>query len=153
MAACGEPGEDASLYETVHAVGKELCPRSESRFPSARTPCPLKTSWGEKSVVAPVSLIISAFCAVKDVRKTLTPALVTEGSTNVVVAHRSGWRPQSPRRLRADTGVQRTGQEPPDLDDPQRLLDLTAAMAQLRTANLVLAYHDRSDGGLFATLG
>jgi phosphoribosylformylglycinamidine synthase len=152
MAACGEPGEDASLYETVHAVGKELCPALGIAIPVGKDSLSMKTTWGDKSVVAPVSLIISAFAPVKDVRKTLTPALVTDGSrTSLWLVDLSGGR----NRLGGSALTQvysALGREPPDLDDPLRLVRFTAAMAELRAANLVLAYHDRSDGGLFATL-
>jgi phosphoribosylformylglycinamidine synthase len=151
MAACGEPGEDASLYETVQAVGKELCPALGIAIPVGKDSLSMKTSWGEKSVVAPVSLIISAFAPVKDVRKTLTPALVCNGSTSLWLVDLSGGR----NRLGASALTQvysALGDESPDLDDPQRLLNFTAAMAELRSANLILAYHDRSDGGLFTTL-
>ena len=152
MAACGEPGEDAALYETVHAVGKELCPALGIAIPVGKDSLSMKTTWGEKSVVAPVSLIISAFAPVKDVRKTLTPALVTDESrTSLWLVDLSGGR----NRLGASALAQvysSLGREAPDLDDPQGLVKLTAAMAELRAANLILAYHDRSDGGLFATL-
>jgi len=151
MAACGEPGEDASLYETVRAVGKELCPALGIAIPVGKDSLSMKTTWGDKSVVAPVSLIISAFAPVKDVRKTLTPALVTGVRTSLWLVDLSGGR----NRLGASALTQvysALGREPPDLDDPQRLISFTAAMAQLRAANLVLAYHDRSDGGLLATL-
>jgi len=152
MAACGEPGEDASLYETVRAVGKELCPALGIAIPVGKDSLSMKTTWGDKSVVAPVSLIISAFAPVKDVRKTLTPALVTDGSrTSLWLVDLSAGR----NRLGASALTQvysALGREPPDLDDPLRLVKLTAAIAELRAANLVLAYHDRSDGGLFATL-
>jgi phosphoribosylformylglycinamidine synthase len=152
MAACGEPGEDAALYETVRAVGKELCPALGIAIPVGKDSLSMKTTWGDRSVVAPVSLIISAFAPVKDARKTLTPALVTDGSrTSLWLVDLSGGR----NRLGASALTQvysAMGREPPDLDDPQRLVRFTAAMAELRAANLVLAYHDRSDGGLFATL-
>ncbi|MDB6100935.1 MAG: phosphoribosylformylglycinamidine synthase, partial [Gammaproteobacteria bacterium] len=152
MAACGEPGEDAALYETVRAVGKELCPALGIAIPVGKDSLSMKTTWGDKSVVAPVSLIISAFAPVKDVRKTLTPALVTDGSrTSLWLVDLSGGR----NRLGGSALTQvysALGREPPDLDDPLRLVRFTAAMAELRAASLVLAYHDRSDGGLFATL-
>ncbi len=152
MAACGEPGEDASLYETVHAVGKELCPALGIAIPVGKDSLSMRTTWGDKRVVAPVSLIISAFAPVKDVRRTLTPALVADGSrTSLWLVDLSGGR----NRLGASALTQvysALGSESPDLDDPQRLLNFTAAMAELRSAGLVLAYHDRSDGGLFTTL-
>jgi len=151
MAACGEPGEDAALYATVQAVGKELCPALGIAIPVGKDSLSMKTKWDDKSVVAPVSLIISAFAPVKDVRKTLTPALVAGSRTSLWLVDLSGGR----NRLGASALAQvhnALGRDVPDLDDPQRLLNFTAAMAELRREGLVLAYHDRSDGGLFATL-
>ncbi|MEA3183126.1 MAG: phosphoribosylformylglycinamidine synthase, partial [Gammaproteobacteria bacterium] len=151
MAACGEPGEDASLYATVQAVGKELCPALGIAIPVGKDSLSMRTTWGDKSVVAPVSLIISAFAPVKDVRKTLTPALVAGSRTSLWLVDLSGGR----NRLGASALTQvysALGRDSPDLDDPQRLLNFTAAMAELRKEGLVLAYHDRSDGGLFTTL-
>jgi phosphoribosylformylglycinamidine synthase len=152
MAACGEPGEDAALYETVRAVGKELCPALGIAIPVGKDSLSMKTAWGDKSVVAPVSLIVSAFAPVKDVRQTLTPTLVTDGSpTSLWLVDLSGGR----NRLGGSALAQvysALGDECPDLDDPQRLLQFTAAMAELRLANIALAYHDRSDGGLFTAL-
>jgi phosphoribosylformylglycinamidine synthase len=151
MAACGEPGEDAALYATVHAVGKELCPALGIAIPVGKDSLSMKTKWDDKSVVAPVSLIVSAFAPVNDVRKTLTPALVAGSHTSLWLVDLSGGR----NRLGASALAQvhnALGRDVPDLDDPQRLLNFTAAMAELRKEGLVLAYHDRSDGGLFATL-
>ena len=156
MAACGEAGEDAALYETVHAVGKELCPALGIAIPVGKDSLSMKTVWREndasKSVVAPVSLIISAFAPVKDVRRTLTPTLqMDERPTSLWLIDLGGGR----NRLGGSALAQvygELGDVPPDLDDPQRLLNLTAALAELRAACLLLAYHDRSDGGLFATL-
>src|SRR5882757_7800945 len=151
MAACGEPGEDASLYETVHAVGKELCPALGIAIPVGKDSLSMKTTWDGRSVVAPVSLIVSAFAPVTDARRTLTPALVGGSRTSLWLIDLSGGR----NRLGASALAQvhnALGRETPDLDDPQRLLNFTAAMAELRREGLVLAYHDRSDGGLFATL-
>jgi phosphoribosylformylglycinamidine synthase len=116
----------------------------------------MRTVWREsdssKSVVAPVSLIISAFAPVKDVRRTLTPALLMdERPTSLWLIDLGGGR----NRLGGSALAQvygELGDVSPDLDDPQRLLNLTAALSELRAANLLLAYHDRSDGGLFATL-
>jgi phosphoribosylformylglycinamidine synthase len=156
MAACGEPGEDAALYATVHAVGKELCPALGIAIPVGKDSLSMRTAWREgdsgKSVVAPVSLIISAFAPVKDVRRTLTPALLMdERPTSLWLIDLGGGR----NRLGGSALAQvygELGDVSPDLDDPQRLLNLTAALSELRAANLLLAYHDRSDGGLFATL-
>ncbi len=156
MAACGEPGEDAALYETVRAVGKELCPALGIAIPVGKDSLSMKTVWKEgdtgKSVVAPVSLIVSAFAPVKDVRRTLTPALqLDERPTSLWLIDLGGGR----NRLGGSALAQvygELGDVPADLDDPQRLLNLAAVLSELRAANLVLAYHDRSDGGLFATL-
>jgi phosphoribosylformylglycinamidine synthase len=162
MAACGELGEDAALYETVHAIGKELCPALGIAIPVGKDSLSMQTRWRipgtdhdaetSKSVVAPVSVIVSAFAPVKDVRRTLTPTLVSGGqATSLWLIDLGGGR----NRLGASALAQvyeALGQEPPDLDDPQRLVKFAAAMVELRAANLLLAYHDRSDGGLFATL-
>jgi phosphoribosylformylglycinamidine synthase len=156
MAACGEPGEDAALYETVRAVGEELCPVLGIAIPVGKDSLSMKTAWREgdtdKSVVAPVSLIISAFAPVKDVRRTLTPALqMDERPTSLWLIDLGGGR----NRLGGSALAQvygELGEAPADLDDPQRLLNLAAALAELRAGHVLLAYHDRSDGGLLATL-
>jgi phosphoribosylformylglycinamidine synthase len=158
MAATGEPGEDAALYETVQAVGKELCPALGIAIPVGKDSLSMKTNWRDgdvsKSVVSPVSLIVSAFAPVEDVRRTLTPALELdpeERPTSLWLIDLGGGR----NRLGGSALAQvygELGSEPPDLEDPQRLVRLTAALAELRAADRILAYHDRSDGGLFATL-
>ncbi|MDB6046627.1 MAG: purL [Gammaproteobacteria bacterium] len=156
MAACGEPGEDAALYETVRAVGRELCPALGIAIPVGKDSLSMKTSWRDgglsKSVVAPVSLIISAFAPVKDVRRTLTPALqMDERPTSLWLIDLGEGR----NRLGGSALAQvygELGDTPADLDDPQRLLNFAAVLSELRAANLILAYHDRSDGGLFTTL-
>jgi phosphoribosylformylglycinamidine synthase len=157
MAACGEPGEDAALYETVHAVAKELCPALGIAIPVGKDSLSMQTTWqdgggGERSVVAPVSLIVSAFAPVDDARRTLTPALYTkQGPTALWLIDLGAGR----NRLGGSALGQvygELGAEPPDLDDSQCLVRLAAALAELRQAGLVLAYHDRSDGGLLATL-
>ena len=156
MAACGEPGEDAALYATVHAVGEELCPALGIAIPVGKDSLSMKTVWGEgsarKSVVAPVSLIISAFAPVADVRKTWTPQLRTDLGATVLMLVDLG---AGQNRLGGSALAQvfgELGATPPDLDDPQRLTRLAAALHELRAQQLVLAYHDRSDGGVFATL-
>ena len=156
MAACGEPGEDAALYETVRAVGKDLCPALGIAIPVGKDSLSMKTVWRDgdatRSVVAPVSLIISAFAPVKDVRRTLTPTLLMdERPTSLWLIDLGGGH----HRLGGSALAQvygELGDVTPDVDDPQRLVSLAAALAELRAANLLLAYHDRSDGGLFATL-
>jgi len=156
MAACGEPGEDAALYATVRTVGEELCPALGIAIPVGKDSLSMKTVWqdgaGSKSVVAPVSLIISAFAPVRDARKTWTPQLRTDlGATTLLLVDLGGGR----NRLGASSLAQVhgvLGATPADLDDPKLLTRLTSALAELRAQNLVLAYHDRSDGGVFATL-
>jgi phosphoribosylformylglycinamidine synthase len=156
MAACGEVGEDAALYATVQAVGKELCPALGIAIPVGKDSLSMRTSWrdggAERSVVAPVSLIVSAFAPVDDARCTLTPSLSTkDGPTALWLIDLGAGR----NRLGGSALAQvygELGAEPPDLDDSQQLVHLAAALAELRQAGLLLAYHDRSDGGLLVTL-
>ncbi len=155
MAACGEPGEDAALYATVHAVGRELCPALGIAIPVGKDSLSMRTGWrdeqGEKSVVAPVSLIVSAFAPVSDARKTLTPVLCASPDTALWLIDLGAGR----NRLGGSALAQvygQLGESPADLDDPQRLVRLAAALSELRRESLVLAYHDRSDGGLIVTL-
>ena len=111
MAACGEPGEDAALYETVQAVGKELCPQLGIAIPVGKDSLSMKTAWREgaldKSVVAPVSLIVSAFAPVGDVRRTLTPALQLDERPTSLWLIDLARRPQPAGRLGAGAGVRR----------------------------------------------
>jgi phosphoribosylformylglycinamidine synthase len=156
MAACGEPGEDAALYATVRTVGEELCPALGIAIPVGKDSLSMKTVWREggthKSVIAPVSLIVSAFAPVGDVRKTWTPQLRTDlGATSLLLVDLGA----GANRLGGSCLAQvhgALGATPPDLSDPRLLIQLAAALAELRAQNLVLAYHDRSDGGVFATL-
>src|SRR5215472_3725559 len=156
MAASGEPGEDAALYATVHAVAKELCPKLGISIPVGKDSLSMQTRWSEgaveKSVVAPVSLIISAFAPVADVRATLTPALeLGADSSSLWLIDLAAGR----NRLGASALAQvygELGEEPADFDEPGRLLELAAALKELRAARLLRAYHDRSDGGLLVTL-
>ncbi|HET9106418.1 MAG TPA: phosphoribosylformylglycinamidine synthase [Steroidobacteraceae bacterium] len=156
MAACGEAGEDAALYETVQAIGKDLCPALGIAIPVGKDSLSMRTQWQDgqvhRSVVAPVSLIVSAFAPVDDARRTWTPALhVKHGPTALWLIDLGAGR----NRLGGSALAQvhgELGSEPPDLDDSGRLVRLAAALAELRQAGLVLAYHDRSDGGLLATL-
>jgi phosphoribosylformylglycinamidine synthase len=156
MAACGEPGEDADLYATVQAIGEEFCPALGITIPVGKDSLSMKTGWSEagiaRKMVAPLSLIISAFAPVRDVRRTLTPQLRTDqGDTSLWLIDLGAGR----HRLGASCLAQvygKLGREAPDCEDPQRLANFFAAMAQLRASGLILAYHDRSDGGVFATL-
>jgi phosphoribosylformylglycinamidine synthase len=156
MAACGEPGEDAALYATVKAVGKELCPALGIAIPVGKDSLSMMTSWREggitRSVVSPVSLIVSAFAPVKDVRAALTPELLLDARPSSLWLIDLGG---GHNRLGGSALAQvygELGDTPPDLDDPLPLVHFATALAQLRSAGLILAYHDRSDGGLFVTL-
>jgi phosphoribosylformylglycinamidine synthase len=156
MAACGEPGEDADLYDTVRAVGEEFCPALGIAIPVGKDSLSMKTAWtahdGPRKVVSPVSLIVSAFAPVADVRRTLTPQLrLDRGATRLLLVDLGAGR----NRLGASCLAQvygRIGDVPPDCDDPQRLRAFVDCVIELRRRGLLLAYHDRSDGGLLATL-
>jgi phosphoribosylformylglycinamidine synthase len=156
MAACGEPGEDAALYATVRAVGEELCPALGIAIPVGKDSLSMKTSWPQGgincSVVAPVSLIVSAFARVGDVRRTLTPVLRKDlGPSSLWLIDLSGGKARLGGSVLAQVHGQ-LGTQPPDLDDPKWLLAFSKALPKLRAAGLLLAYHDRSDGGLMVTL-
>ncbi|HEY4341905.1 MAG TPA: phosphoribosylformylglycinamidine synthase [Steroidobacteraceae bacterium] len=156
MAACGEPGEDAALYATVRAVGEELCPALGIAIPVGKDSLSMKTSWQQsgatRSVVAPVSLIVSAFARVGDVRRTLTPVLRKDlGPSSLWLIDLSGGKARLGGSVLAQVHGQ-MGAETPDLDDPKLLIALAQAMPRLRAAGLLQAYHDRSDGGLLVTM-
>ena len=156
MAACGEPGEDAALYAAVRAVGEEFCPALGIAIPVGKDSLSMKTAWadagGPKAVVAPVSLIVSAFAPLAEVRTTLTPQLQTgAGATRLLRVDLGAGRNRLGGSILAQVYGQ-LGAGTPDLDDPQRLIGFAVALRAARRAGLVLAYHDRSDGGLAATL-
>ena len=158
MCAAGHPGEDAALYDTVRAVGMDLCPALGIAIPVGKDSMSMKTTWrdpesGEdKAVTAPLSLIVSAFAPVRDVRNTLTPQLrMDRGETELVLVDLGSGR----CRLGASALAQvyaRVGAQGPDLDEPARLAAFFHAIQSLGADGRILAYHDRSDGGLFATL-
>lgn len=152
MAACGEPGEDAALYETVKAVGMELCPALGISVPVGKDSLSMRTRWSEggeqKQVVAPVSLVVTAFATLADVRGTLTPQL-QPGDTTLILVDLGQGRQRMGGSMLAQV-LQQFGHEVPDLDDPALLKSLINAVNQLRGEGRLLAYHDRSDGGLWA---
>ncbi|WP_298832936.1 phosphoribosylformylglycinamidine synthase [uncultured Piscinibacter sp.] len=158
MAACGEPGEDAALYDTVKAVGMELCPALGISVPVGKDSLSMRTRWSEggaaKQVTAPVSLIVSAFASVADVRPTLTPQL-QPGDTTLVLVDLGQGRKRMGGSMLAQV-LEQVGSLDvdgvPDLDDPALLKALVAAVNELRGQGHLLAYHDRSDGGLWATV-
>jgi phosphoribosylformylglycinamidine synthase len=150
MAACGEPGEDAALYDTVRAVGMELCPALGIGIPVGKDSLSMRTRWGDRQVVAPVSLIVTAFATLDDVRGTLTPQL-QPGDTTLILIDLGQGRHRMGGSMLAQT-LQQFGDEVPDLDDPALLKNLVAAINALRAQGRLLAYHDRSDGGLWAAV-
>ena len=161
MAACGaglhgSAGQDAALYDTVRAVGLDLCPALGIGIPVGKDSLSMRTTWkdeaGEKEVIAPVSLIVTAFAALHDVRRALTPQLRSDvPDTSLILIDLGHGKNRMGASILAQVSRQ-VGNEPPDLDDPVRLAAFFAAIQQLNAAGQVLAYHDRSDGGLFATL-
>ncbi|OUS70217.1 phosphoribosylformylglycinamidine synthase [Pseudoalteromonas sp. A601] len=156
MAAAGHPGEDAGLYEAVKAVGEELCPALGLTIPVGKDSMSMKTQWDEngeqKSVTAPLSLIITAFGRVDDVRKTVTPQLRTDkGETSLILVDLGAGK----NRMGASSLAQvykQLGDVTPDVDSPELLKGFYNAMQALVADNKLLAYHDRSDGGLFTTV-
>ena len=150
MAACGEPGEDAALYDTVKAVGLELCPALGIGIPVGKDSLSMRTRWDGQQVTAPVSLIVTAFATLADVRGTLTPQLRPGDTTLLLVDLGQGKKRMGGSLLAQVLG--RFGNEVPDLDDPQLLKSLAAAVNALRAQGRILAYHDRSDGGLWAAV-
>ena len=155
MAACGEPGEDAALYDTVEAVAMELLPALGVSVPVGKDSLSMRTRWtdpvsGEaRQVTSPVSLVVTAFASLPDVRGTWTPQL-SDGSALVLVDLGAG-RDRLGGSILAQV-VGEFGGVVPDLDDPQRLVALADALTELRDAGLVTAFHDRSDGGLWAAV-
>ena len=154
MAACGEPGEDAALYETVKAVGMELCPALGISIPVGKDSLSMRTQWSEgadkKKVTSPVSLIVSAFASLSDVRGTLTPQLnATEADTTLVLIDLGKGQNRMGGSILGQT-LEQSGDVVPDVDDPKDLVNLVNAVNALRAKGQILAYHDRSDGGLLA---
>ncbi len=148
MAACGQTGEDAALFATVKAVAMELCPQLGIAIPVGKDSLSMRTVWDDKSVTAPLSLIISAFARVSDIRLSLTPQLHGRNTSLLLI----------------DLGKNRLGGSileqvynkftniTPDLDDPSALVHFFNTVQQLNRLGKILAYHDRSDGGLLTTL-
>jgi len=156
MAAAGHPGEDARLYDTVRTVGMELCPQLGIAIPVGKDSMSMKTVWQQgddkREMTAPLSLIISAFAPVSDVRRTLTPQLRSDlGDTDLVLVDLG----EGHNRLGATALAQvyrQIGAQGADVVSAERLKAFFSAIQELNEERLLLAYHDRSDGGLFTTL-
>ena len=156
MAPAGHEGEDAKLYDTVRAVGMELCPALGIAIPVGKDSMSMKTVWQEqgeqRAVTAPLSLIVSAFAPVSDVRATLTPQLRTDlGDTDLILIDLG----KGQNRLGGSALAQvycQLGHHGPDLNDPEAFKRFFEVIQELREEEQLLAYHDRSDGGLFVTL-
>jgi phosphoribosylformylglycinamidine synthase len=154
MAAAGTPGEDAVLFDTVKAVGMQLCPELGIAIPVGKDSLSMKSVWKEgavdKTMTAPVSLIITAFAPVSDVRKTLTPQLIEADSHLLLIDLGQG-----KNRLGGSVLAQvynQLGNQAPDLDDADLFKRFFNAIQSLNEQGLILAYHDRADGGLLATV-
>jgi phosphoribosylformylglycinamidine synthase len=160
MAACGEAGEDAALYDTVKAVGLELCPALGISIPVGKDSLSMRTQWKHEGqahkVVSPVSLIVTAFASLPDVRGTLTPQLnASMDDTSLILVDLGRGRQRMAGSILGQVLAQSgcpTADGVPDLDDPQDLVRLVNAVNALRAQGHVLAYHDRSDGGLLAAV-
>ncbi|MBH98529.1 MAG: phosphoribosylformylglycinamidine synthase [Rhodospirillaceae bacterium] len=156
MASAGFSNDDYTLFQMVKAVGEDLCPELGIAIPVGKDSLSMNTAWsvGDQShqVTAPVSLIVSAFAPVKDVRKTLTPQLDLSISNTVLILLDLS---DGKQRLGGSVLTQcfnQFGGEPADLDNPNLMTGFFQVQRVLREEKLVLAYHDRSDGGLFTTL-
>jgi phosphoribosylformylglycinamidine synthase len=155
MAAAGYPGEDAKLFDTVRAVS-DVCQRLGLGIPVGKDSLSMRTAWEDagtkKEVVAPLSLIVSAFARVDDARRTLTPQLVLDrGETELFLVDFGAGRNRMGGSALAQV-FNETGRTAPDLDEVDALKEFFAAFVDLKRQGLVLAYHDRSDGGLFGAV-
>jgi phosphoribosylformylglycinamidine synthase len=156
MAAAGHPGEDAALFDTVRAVALELCPALGIAIPVGKDSLSMQTVWRQQEkqhrVTAPLSLIVSAFAPVYEVQATLTPQLRTDQGPSELLLIDLG---RSKNRLGGSALAQvfnQLGEVPPDLNDPGDLKAFFELIQRLNAAGQILAYHDRSDGGLLVTL-
>ncbi len=155
MAAAGEPGEDAALFDTVEAVAMELCPAIGVSVPVGKDSLSMRTRWTDDSgvtrqVTSPVSLVVSAFATLSDVRGTLTPRL-RGGDTRLILVDLGAGRSRLGGSMLAQV-LGQFGGDVPDLDAPGRLVALVDSVNELRSRGTLLAYHDRSDGGLWAAV-
>ena len=156
MAAAGVPGEDARLFDTVKTVGLDLCPALGIAIPVGKDSLSMKTVWregvDEKLMASPLSLIITAFAPVADIVKTLTPQLrLDAGPTRLVLIDLGLGKNRLGGSVLAQV-YRQMGNQAPDMDDPELFKAFFSAIQSLNQEGLLLAYHDRSDGGLWATV-
>jgi len=160
MAAAGHTGDDATLYETVQAIGMELCPALGIAIPVGKDSMSMKSAWldadgKQRSVTAPVSCVISAFAPVDNINKTLTPVLDISGdgenNSTLLLLDLSGGKQRLACSVLAQV-YQQVGTQTPDVDDSELLKNGFLALQNLVDNELISAYHDRSDGGLLITL-
>ncbi len=156
MCAAGHRGEDQKLYRTVAAVAMELCPALGIAIPVGKDSMSMRTAWreddGDKAVTAPLSLIVSAFAPVRNVRRTLTPRLRTDvGETELMLIDLGAGQNRLGGSILAQVYGE-MGRTVPDVENPGRLKAFFAAIQGMLARGDILAYHDRSDGGLLATL-
>jgi len=155
MSAASHPGEEAGLYEAVKAIGEELCPALGITIPVGKDSMSMKTQWQEngeeKAVTSPMAIVITAFARITDIRKTITPQLRPEQGGKLLLIDLG--RGQNRMGASALAQVYRQiGQTPADLDQPELLAFFFEQVQQLVANDKLIAYHDRSDGGLFVTL-
>ncbi|MCU1750782.1 phosphoribosylformylglycinamidine synthase [Pseudomonas sp. 6D_7.1_Bac1] len=156
MSAAGHPGEDARLYDTVKAVGMELCPELGITIPVGKDSMSMATRWNDegvdKSVTSPLSLIVTGFAPVTDIRQTLTPQLrMDKGTTDLILIDLG----RGQNRMGASILAQvhgKLGKQAPDVDDAEDLKAFFAVIQGLNADGHLLAYHDRSDGGLLTSV-
>jgi phosphoribosylformylglycinamidine synthase len=155
MAAAGHHGEDAALFDTVRAVGMELCPQLGISIPVGKDSMSMRTAWQEgtekKAVTAPLSLIVTAFAPCMDARLTLTPQLTADLDTVLLLIDLGEGKNRMGGSALAQVYKQ-VGNVGPDLDDASKLKIFFDVVQRLNSEGKLLAYHDRSDGGLFTTL-
>jgi phosphoribosylformylglycinamidine synthase len=155
MAAAGHPGEDAGLYEAVKAVGEELCPALGITIPVGKDSMSMKTRWQhgteQREMTSPLSLVITAFARVEDVRRTVTPQLQPQ-QENALLLIDLGQGVNALGATALSQVYRQLGDKPADVRDAEQLAGFFNAMQALVAEGKLLAYHDRSDGGLLVTL-
>jgi len=154
MAAAGVDNEDEHLYDTVKTIGEDFCPELGITIPVGKDSLSMRTVWEEdgqsKSVTSPVSLLISAFSPVASVERTLTPQLQTEDTTVLIAIDLGFGKNRLGGSALAQVYNQTTGRAPDA--EAKTLKNFFRAVTKLKKDTLLLAYHDRSDGGLLTTV-